>query len=245
MQLINNRSSFQFGSDLSKKLQSDYDSEAANNYRNADARDIKTPASREVIAHLRNLSRQFEHKTNVLDVGCGTGRFFHALENVKELTGLDLSEPMLLAAKKPVKQEQLDVESIKLVHSDFLTADLPQQGFDLIYAVGVFGHPAPIDKQVLDRFYRHLAPGGCLFFTIANKHDSNYERMFLKSSSRRFVESFFRFLPHPLQVFLNQRWQNHFVSQLEMEALFKSSQFSMFRTWPMVSRFIACEALKV
>lgn len=231
-------------SNLNKRFEESYDEQAANTYREHDARDIRTPASRQVIEHLRQLSAQFPDKINVLDIGCGTGRFFHALYNVDELTGIDLSAPMLAAAKKPVNEDRLDIGKIKLIHGDYLSAKLPQQGFDLIYAIGVFGHPAPITKEVLDHFYKHLAPGGSLFFTIADPNDESYHRAFHKSLARRLVERSFRFLPSNVQAYFNERWQRYFISQTEMETLFEDSQFRCYRTWPMVSRFIACEAMK-
>lgn len=244
MQMINQHPSFSKLTRFNKRMEASYDKSVADTYRRNDQRDITTPASRQVISHLKYLSRLYPEKINVLDVGCGTGRFFHALENVNELTGIDLSEPMLISAKNPVNGDQLDVEDIKLLRSDYLSADLPQQSFDLIYAIGVFGHPAPINKQVLDHFYRHLAPGGSLFFTIANRDDSKFKKMLRKGRLRLFTESIYDFLPNKIQGFLNTRWQQFFVSQKEMDDIFETSQFQQYCTWPMVSRFIACEARK-
>lgn len=229
---------------INRRMQGGYNLETAYIYRLNDERDIATPASLEVISHIKRLCGLFEHKINALDVGCGTGRFFHALRGVDELTGIDLSKDMLSAAKNPIHGSKLDVNNIKLAQGDFVSADLPRNGYDLIYSIGVFGHPAPIDKATLDKFYTHLAPGGRLFFTIANQDDSKFQCMFEKSQKRKAVEAIARYLPSSLRSRIESRWQNFFVSQVEMEHMLDESLFTYFRTWPMVNRFIACEAVK-
>ena len=230
---------------INRRLKAGYNLETAYIYRLNDERDVTTPASREVIAHLNHLCSQFEHKINALDVGCGTGRFFHALRGVDELTGIDLSKDMLSAAKNPIHGTMLDIQNIKLIQGDFISAQLPRNGYDLIYAIGVFGHPAPIDKLTLDSFYSHLAPGGKLFFTIANKDDPKFKTMLEKSQKQKAVDAIAQYLPEKLRLRIESRWQNFFRSQVEMEHMLEESLFTYFRTWPMVNRFIACEAIKL
>lgn len=229
---------------INRRVQADYNLETAYIYRMNDERDIATPASREVISHLEYLCGLFEHRINALDVGCGTGRFFHALRGVDELTGIDLSKEMLSTAENPIYANKLDAQDIKLIHGDFVTEKLPRNGYDLIYSVGVFGHPAPIDKDTLDKFYTHLAPGGRLFFTIANKDDPKFQCMFKKSRKRKLLEAVARILPEQARARIESRWHNFFISQVEMENMLQDSLFTCFRTWPMVNRFIACEAIK-
>ena len=171
-----------------------YSQDAAKHYRQCDEKDITTPASKEVITNLMRMSGSFTHRINVLDIGCGSGRFFHALKNIDELTGLDLSAHMLNGARNPIKSDEFDINSINLVAGDCFSIDLPKHSFDLIYAVGVFAHPAPFDVTVVNKIYDLLAPGGKVFITAADGNDPSYNSMFTKNSKRRFVESILPYL---------------------------------------------------
>ena len=42
----------------------------------------------------------FQRPIDVLDLGCGTGRYFHALAGVRRLVGIDVSRPMLDRARE-------------------------------------------------------------------------------------------------------------------------------------------------
>src|ERR1700722_865570 len=69
-------------------------------------------------AHLRNIlgaiSSSFGRPISVLDAGCGTGRYFYCLKNVKCLTGIDISQEMLRIAGSPVRQEEITAGTIEL-----------------------------------------------------------------------------------------------------------------------------------
>src|SRR5262249_8976452 len=51
---------------------------------------------------LRSVCDRFSAPIDALDLGCGTGRYFHALRGVRRLVGIDVSEPMLKRALTPV-----------------------------------------------------------------------------------------------------------------------------------------------
>ncbi|KZY73642.1 hypothetical protein A3742_12855 [Oleiphilus sp. HI0071] len=230
--------------DINGRKQRNAQLEEARLYRLSDETEIKATANQEVASHLEHLCSQFAHNINALDVGCGTGRFFHALKGVDELTGIDPSKEMLLAAKHPLHGAKLDVQNIKLTEGVVDSAKLLRNGYDLIYAIAVFGYPAPIDRATLDKLYSHLAPGGKLFFTIANRDDASYKSLFEKSRTRKMLEAIRPYLPAYIGARLASRWQHAFLSQKEMESMFEDSLFTHFRTWPMANRFIACEAEK-
>src|SRR5688500_19198267 len=59
----------------------------------------------ELVRWIGNVCDRFGHPIDVLDLGCGTGRYFWGLRNVNTLTGLDASAPMLLEAKTPTHAE--------------------------------------------------------------------------------------------------------------------------------------------
>ena len=44
----------------------------------------------------------FDREIDVLDLGCGTGRYFQALRRVRRLTGIDVSRAMLDEARHPI-----------------------------------------------------------------------------------------------------------------------------------------------
>src|SRR4029453_11155404 len=76
--------------------------EYAQSYRASDERG-KTDESHTLKYNIiRELSSSFLHATNVLDLGCGTGRYFHCIKNARCLVGVDASWHMLEQAKAPV-----------------------------------------------------------------------------------------------------------------------------------------------
>src|SRR4051812_13209243 len=74
-------------------------------YRRDDELEVTTENHCRLGRLLRRICRSFPPGIAVLDVGCGTGRYFHCLENVAHLTGVDISENMLAAARNPVRKE--------------------------------------------------------------------------------------------------------------------------------------------
>jgi len=138
--------------------------EAFERYRRDDEVEVTTPNHRRISARLRMLCLSFDHPIRVLDVGCGTGRYFHCLTNVHDLTGIDISEEMLQAARNPVRQEEITVPNIRLMRANVYTADFPAESFDLIYSLGVFGDGCGVTTELCDKFHQWLAPGGKLYF---------------------------------------------------------------------------------
>jgi ubiquinone/menaquinone biosynthesis C-methylase UbiE len=93
-----------------------------------------------------------------LDFGCGAGRLSQALaEHAEEVTGVDVSEPMLETARK------LDhTGRCKFVHNDEPNlSQFEDDHFDLVYSELVLQHlpPALIDTY-LTEFMRVLNSGG-------------------------------------------------------------------------------------
>src|SRR5262249_55459762 len=115
-----------------------------------------------------HLCRSFPHPITVLDVGCGTGRYFHCLKNVSLLTGIDISEQMLAAAANPVRQQEITVAETVLMRENAYLVSFPASSFDLIYSLGTFGHGCPVTVHIANRFYDWLKPGGILFFDVVD-----------------------------------------------------------------------------
>jgi SAM-dependent methyltransferase len=81
---------------------------------------------------LRDVCGRFRRPIDVLDLGCGTGRYFAALRHVNALVGLDASGPMLAEAANPVGADQIIAKTIRLVEGDALTQQFPPGSFDLV-----------------------------------------------------------------------------------------------------------------
>lgn len=112
---------------------------------------------------IRELSERFSTSIDVLDLGCGTGRYFHCVRNVKSLVGVDLSEHMLHQARTPVMGGN---RQARLVRSSLHEVAFKPQSFDLVICVGVLTLWCPLDSYVLTRVAEMLRPDGVFFFTV-------------------------------------------------------------------------------
>ena len=107
----------------------------------------------------------FDGEMDVLDLGCGTGRYFHALRRIRRLVGIDVSRPMLDEARQPIGVPRIAAE---LVEGDFLTHDFGVGTFDLIYSIGVLAEHSPLDEAIASRVFGWLRPGGRFAFTAVH-----------------------------------------------------------------------------
>ncbi|GAA4113538.1 hypothetical protein GCM10022393_12610 [Aquimarina addita] len=100
---------------------------------------------------------------NILDIGCGTGRFLEFADY-----GVDISSKMIRIAKAKYPTKQLFNESATDTHFDDCS-------FDIIISFHVFMH---LDKAtmggILDEAYRILRKGGKLLFDIPSKKRRNF-----------------------------------------------------------------------
>ena len=132
---------------------------------------------------LRTICDRFERPIDVLDLGCGTGRFFHALTNVHRLVGIDVSPAMLARARRPVGGAA--AEQTTLVEGDFLTYEFGASQFDVVYSIGVLAEHSPLDAIVARRVAGWLRPGGLFGFSAVHVESSSIP----KSMRRRIGEA--------------------------------------------------------
>lgn len=149
-------------SKLRQNAESNYSPASAAAYRQADeaAKDSDTHAGKCDI--IREISRGFTRPIDVLDLGCGTGRYFHCAQNVKSLVGVDPSEHMLEQARAPVMGGN---QNVHLVRSTLHEVSFLPRSFDLVICVGVLGLWCPVDDYVLQRSATMLREDGVFFFT--------------------------------------------------------------------------------
>lgn len=150
-------------STLRHNAESNHTSTFAAAYREADeaAKDSETHAAKCQI--IRDLSQRFAKPIDVLDLGCGTGRYFHCVRNVRSLVGVDLSEHMLQQARRPVMGGN---GRVRLVRSSLHEVAFKPRSFDLVLCVGVLTLWCPLDEYVLRRIAEMLRPNGVFFLTV-------------------------------------------------------------------------------
>ena len=145
-----------------------YDAAYARRYR---AHDDKFQASLpccEFAEWLGRICAMFVTPIDVLDLGCGTGRYFWALTGVKSLVGLDASPAMLEEARHPYNADRIGVPSVSLIQGDLLTHRFEAAQFDLVYSVGVLAEHVPLDDILVGRVVEWLRPGGRFAFTTVH-----------------------------------------------------------------------------
>ena len=152
-------------SQIEEWMRSKYDA-SAQGYRKDDELDVTGGDHQKLAAKLATITSSFNRPIQVLEIGCGTGRYFHALQNVEKLLGMDVSAEMLAQARKPVKHDEVTAQKVDLLCGNFYKHDFPAASFDFIYAIGVFGNGCPITGDVTRKFFNWLKPGGKLFFDV-------------------------------------------------------------------------------
>jgi SAM-dependent methyltransferase len=135
---------------------------------------------------------------DVLDLGCGTGRYFAALRHVNELVGLDASGPMLAEAANPVAAEHITVKTIQLVEGDALTHRFLPGSFDLIYSIGVLAEHTPFDNRIVGNVWSWLRPGGRFAFTTVHPDSASIP----KTLGRTLGRAMLPMAPAPLRHWL-------------------------------------------
>jgi ubiquinone/menaquinone biosynthesis C-methylase UbiE len=111
---------------------------------------------------------------DVLDMGCGTGRFTIPLaERAASVSGLDMSPAMLAANRKKLADHGLDAD---LREGDMADLPFPDASFDVVVSMLALMHiPRQDRQQVFREVARVLRPGGRLLIGVKN---SVFERMF-------------------------------------------------------------------
>lgn len=162
-----------------------YDEQYARRYREHDDQLDSVDAYNKLVEWLQRISRRLPAGFRALDLGCGTGRYFWAIEGAGEIVGVDASAAMLARAAHPVHADRIRGTSIRLLHGDVATLDLPAAGFDLVYAVGVLAEHAPLDAAIVSRVHAWLRPGGRFAFTTVDPDSPSVPQTLLRRLARR------------------------------------------------------------
>jgi SAM-dependent methyltransferase len=145
-----------------------YDQAYAKRYRAHDeAFDASAPC-RGFAQWLGRVCAKFTAPVDVLDLGCGTGRYFWSLTGVRTLVALDASPAMLDEARRPYNADRISTPTVTLVHGDLLTHRFEASRFDLVYSIGVLAEHVPFDAALVARVVDWLKPGGRFAFTTVH-----------------------------------------------------------------------------
>jgi len=132
-------------------------------YSNQDSSALSDPNWSYYAAAIRALFSHTCRRPSVLDLGCGTGRYFQAVPAHSDLTAIDISENMLKHAEQALVECGRSPAGIQC--ADFRQVNFPPGTFDLIYSVGVLAEYSPLDSALLNKLYVWLKPRGKLLFT--------------------------------------------------------------------------------
>jgi SAM-dependent methyltransferase len=109
-----------------------------------------------------------------LDAGCGTGRLLIPfLRAGLDVDGIDISADMLAYCQKAAEREGFKPH---LYHQALHQLDVPRQ-YQTIIVCGVFGLGSDREQDViaLQRFYKHLLPGGVLLLEVFPRYSDPEE----------------------------------------------------------------------
>jgi len=152
------------------KIAADYD-RGAPQYRHDDEIEACSENHQRLGGNLRRICRSFAHPVRVLELGCGTGRYFHWLEQTDLLVGTDISAEMLKQAEHPVHENEITAREIRLMQGNLYEVEFEPESFDFIYSLGVFGYGAALTDELARKISRWLAPGGRLYFDAIEKRE--------------------------------------------------------------------------
>jgi SAM-dependent methyltransferase len=161
-----------------------YATDYARRYRQHDEDLSHVEAYRAFCGWLRDICGKFRRPIDVLDLGCGTGRYFAALRNVNDLVGLDASGPMLAEAANPLGAGDITAKTVQLVEGDVLTHRFMPDSFDLIYSIGVLAEHTPFDSRIVDNVTAWLRPGGRFAFTTVHPDSASIPKTWGRTLGR-------------------------------------------------------------
>ncbi len=153
-----------------------YDEAYAQRYRAHDDEFQESGPCKEFAAWLRSVCRSIPAPIDVLDIGCGTGRYFWALSGVRNLVGIDASAAMLAEARHPYNAASITAASIMLIHDDLFRHQFEPGRIDLVYSIGVLAEHVPLDEAVVTAVGRWLRPGGRFAFTTVHPESPSIRR---------------------------------------------------------------------
>ena len=122
---------------------------------------------RDIISKKTNCMDSFNH---VLDIGCGTGRYFCSVQCNGLLTGIDPSPYMLKMAEVPRTGGRYNEADLICAGVD--DAEFRHGTFDFIYSIGTLGEHIPLTVDVVNKIYSWLKHEASAFITLEAKESN-------------------------------------------------------------------------
>jgi len=164
-----------------RKAEALYDDAYARKYRDRDEALLEERSYLNLISWLQQVCGRFHHRIDVLDLGCGTGRYFWGVSNARSLVGFDASPSMLARARHPVSADRITARELRLEQGDLAAHEFPNASFDLVYSIGVLAEHVPLDAAIVDRVWRWLKPEGRFAFTTVDPKSPDVPKTWLRS----------------------------------------------------------------
>ncbi len=178
-----------------------YEPAYAKRYRAHDDEFDASGPCRELGEWIAGVCRRFDQPIDVLDLGCGTGRYFWALNGVRDLVGLDASPAMLAEARHPYRADRITAASVTLVEGDLVSRDFEPARFDLVYSIGVLAEHVPLDAALVARVARWLRPSGRFAFGTVHPESASIP----STTARSLARAVLPLTPGPLARSLRER----------------------------------------
>lgn len=169
-----------------------YSPESAAKYRKCD--ETETESFAHFADRVSNISVSVPG-ARVLDVGCGTGRYFRYVKYAASILGVDPSGDMIKEARNPAGDSDCEIAYNAVDPFEYPEA-CGENYFDFIYSIGVLGEHIRFGMFEIDQMYKWLASGGVLFFTIVDKaakpakiealHEHELARIMMRSQFNKF-----------------------------------------------------------
>jgi len=179
-----------------------YDACYADRYRSHDDSLADSGPYLGFVAWLQRVCGRFTAPADALEIGCGTGRYFSALQNVRTLVGLDASPAMLALAAHPFREAAITVERVTLLEGDALAHDFPANSFDLVYSIGVLAEHVPLQAELVSRVHAWLRSGGRFAFSTVHPASPSVTQ----TAARRLGSAVMPWAPGPLHAYLRDRY---------------------------------------
>jgi len=104
-----------------------------------------------------------KHRISMLDIGCGRATILHNLHNVGEYTGVDL-------LTDTIAENQKKYPKFIFINGDILTADLPQNSYNVVIMSALIEHLNYDDNiELLKRISDLLQAGGIIIGTTPHR----------------------------------------------------------------------------
>jgi SAM-dependent methyltransferase len=197
-----------------------YNKEYSDSYREHDNIVVNSTIYSHYHEILFNLTNDCNDNKSILDIGCGTGRYFSAIRNFNSLIGIDTSEFMIHHAKSPINIEQVDDEKIFLYNLNlegFISSKYSKK-FDFIYSIGVYGEHVSFNFDTIHQLDIITKKGSKLFITFLKPSS-------IKKGKKYFFYFLSSFLPIKWKLFILKKIKYNFLFKKDIEKIFIVSNY--------------------